>query len=108
MLSVPRKKHACRPPTTVLAGASPVGVYNVSLSTLILYPNTDNYNPTTGTVTLTKPTTSYSEAAYYPSYLRISNPAFFQINFTFSFDQASNPGADGFAFVLHNQSFSAI
>ncbi len=84
--------------------------FDVPLSTAILYPHSDAYDPITNLVTVTKPEQSYFQVVYYPSYLHLVDNSTFQINFTFSFADGgpgSGAGADGFAFVLHNLGFQA-
>ncbi len=84
--------------------------FDVPLSTSILYPHSDAYDPITNLVTLTKTENCYFQVVYYPSYLHLADNSTFQINFAFSFADGgpgAGAGADGFVFVLHNLGFQA-
>jgi len=60
---------------------------------------------------VTLPQTSYTQYAYYPSYLRLVNDTYWSIHITYTFSgdtTGAGYGADGFAFVMHDLGFGAI
>ena len=99
----------------LLAFPLPVrGQFDFPLSTLIFLNNQNStYDSTTNSIKITLPQLSYTQFAYYPSYLRLVNDTYWSVHITYTFSGGGDTtgvsyGADGFAFVMHNLGFGAI